>query len=162
LNVPYKDKAWVTRLPRGLQEQPAWVFIGTLVALAGLSYLLGLSQSSAVAQVLSDNWIRTWGGFLCASGCLVMISTLLANKPLERLSLRLLSLGLFVYMGWVVTAVSWDQATITSAMSIALIGAAEIRVALIKRILRPIPHNVREVDKCRSLNSSPRSVSVVF
>lgn len=146
MNVPEENNVWVTRLPRGLQEQPAWVFVGVMTALAGLSYLLGLSQSSAVAQILSTTWIRTWGGCLFISGSLVFISTMISNKPLERLSLRLLSIEIFVYMDWVISAVSWQRATLTSIMCISLIATAEIRAALLKKILRPIPHIVRDVD----------------
>jgi hypothetical protein len=121
------------------------VFIGTLVALGGLSYLLGLSQSSAIAQVLSTGWLRSWGGFLFLAGSLVVGSTVASNKPLERLSLRLLSLSFLVYMGWVLSAVSWDRATITTVMCLALVGAAEVRIAVIKRALKPLPASVRDV-----------------
>lgn len=126
------------RLPRGLREQPAWVFIGTLSAVTGLTYLLGISQS-AVSRILDEGWLRGWGGFLFLAGVLVVISTIMGNRPLERLSLRFLSLGFLVYLGWILTAVPPTRAMFTSVTCLSLVGLAEIRVAVLKVAMRPLP-----------------------
>jgi hypothetical protein len=135
------------RLTPGLRDQPAWIFIGTLVALAGLSYLLGIAESTNITRVLDERWLRVWGGFLFVSGGLVVGSTLATNKALERMSLRFLSLGLLVYMGWILTAVPFSRATITVTMCVSLIGLSEIRVAVLKTLLKPLPVRLMGVDE---------------
>jgi hypothetical protein len=130
---------WVMRLPGGLREQPAWIYIGALCTLAGLSYLLGFAESNTITQVLAPVWLRVWGGFLLVSGALVGGSTWFGNKPLERLSLRFLSLCLLVYMGWILAAVPFNRATLTVTTVVALVGLSEIRVAVLKMVLRSFP-----------------------
>lgn len=134
-----RRKTWVMRLPRGLREQPAWVFIGTLATLTGLSYLLGISSSANVTKVLAESWLQVWGGFLSFAGILVVIATVKANRPLEKLALRLLSLGFLVYLCWVLVAIPPTRATFTAMICLSLIGMAEIRVAILKVALRPTP-----------------------
>lgn len=127
------------RLPRGLREQPAWVFIGTLTAATGLSYLLGVANSATVSKVLEHGWLRAWGGFLLVAGVLVVISTVTTNRPLERMSLRFLSIGYLMYLFWVLTVIPPTRAMVTVVACISLAGLAEIRVAVIKVILKPVP-----------------------
>ncbi len=136
---------WVFRLPPGLREQPAWVFIGTFVALAGLGYLLGISDSSTVTRVVTETVLRVWGGVLFVAGLLVIYSTIRANKPLEKLALRVQSISLLLYMGWIVTAIPVSKATLTVALCICLAGLSEIRIAVIKVLLRPLPPHAQEV-----------------
>lgn len=139
---------WVMRLPAGLREQPAWIFIGTLSLLTGLSYLLGLAGSSTINQVLAPTWLRLWGGILCLSGMLVVVSTIRASRALERLALRFLSLCLLVYMGWVLTAVSLSRAALTVMLCVSLVGLSEIRVAVVRALLQPLPPSLdEEVDQ---------------
>ncbi len=140
-------RSWVFRLPEGLREQPGWILIGGLCFLAGLSYLLGIAESTAITRVLSPAWLRVWGGFLGLAGVLVITSTLACNKPLERLSLRLLSLGLMVYAGWILTAVPLSRATMTVVLCISFVGLAEIRVAVLKALFKPLPAGLLEGDK---------------
>lgn len=132
------------RLPPGLRDQPAFVFIGAMCAMAGLAYLLGVAESTSITRVLDVLWLRVWGGFLCLSGTLIVVSTWISNKPLERLSLRFLSLGILVYMGWILTAVPLSRAAFTVALCLILVALAEIRVGVIKTLLRPLPASVRE------------------
>lgn len=134
-----RRRSWVMHLPRGLREQPAWVFIGTLSAASGASYLLGISSSSAVSSVLETGWLQAWGAFLAFSGSLVVGATVATNRPLERLSLRLLSVGFLVYLGWVLTAIPPTRAMVTVVSCVSLIGMAEIRVAILKAAMRPPP-----------------------
>lgn len=133
---------WVFRLPPGLREQPAWVFIGTLVALVGLSYLLGFSSSS-VTLVISELWLRVWGGVLFVAGTLVLLGTIRANKPLEMMALRIQSVCLLLYTVWVISAVGISRATLTIMLCVILVLLSEIRIAVIKVILRPLPPHAR-------------------
>ena len=131
------------RLPPGLREQPGWIFIGTLCALAGLGYLLGLSESASITRVMNPIWLHVWGGFLALSGSLLVLSTWTRNKPLERMSLRFLSLGLMVYGSWVLTVLPLAKATMTISLCVALTGLAEIRVGVLKALLRTPAHPYR-------------------
>jgi hypothetical protein len=130
---------WVMRLPGGLREQPAWIFIGTLCALAGLSYLVGLAESSTITQVLDPLWVRVWGGYLCLSGLLVVGATWMRNSPLERMALRFLSLGFLVYMGWLLAVLPPSRAALTVTMCLALCVLAEIRIAVLTMAMWPLP-----------------------
>lgn len=127
------------RLPGGLRDQPAWVFIGALCTLAGLSYLLGIAESTSITRVLDPVWLRVWGGFLFVSGGLLTYSTWVGAKALERMSLRFLSLGFLVYMGWVLAAVPLSRATLSVTTVLALVVLSEIRAAVLKMLLRPTP-----------------------
>jgi hypothetical protein len=89
---------WVMRLPRGLRDQPAWVFIGFLVTLGGLGFVTGLTESS-VSQAIGTTGLRVWGAVLLLSGLGVLSATLSAKPALEKLALRVLSLCMFVYVG---------------------------------------------------------------
>lgn len=139
-----KHTTWVMKLPRGLREQPGWVFIGTLSFLSGLSYMLGISEST-ITQVINERWLQVWGGFMGLAGVLVVIGTVTVYRPLERLALRFLSLGLLMYMGWILVAVPFEKATIVIGMCISLIALSEIRAAVIKSILRPLPPTTRNL-----------------
>lgn len=130
---------WVMRLPGGLREQPAWIFIGTLTALVGFSYLVGLAESVSITRIVDQTWVRGWGGFLMLAGTLVVFATWTRNKPLERMSLRLLSLGFLVYMGWLLTVLPWSRAALTVGMCLSLFVLAEIRVAVLTMAMRPLP-----------------------
>lgn len=127
------------RLPRGLREQPAWVFVGTLTIATGLSYLTGLASSSSIVRVMDPMWLKVWGGFELLSGVLVLFSTIKGDRALERLSLRFLSLGFLMYLAWVLTAVPLSRAMVTTVSCISLAGLAEIRIAVLKVVLRPAP-----------------------
>lgn len=137
-------KSWVMRLPHGVRQQAGWIFIGIMCFLVGLSYLLGVSQST-VTRELDPRWLRGWGGFLCVAGILIVVSTATINKPLERLALRFLSLGVFVYTGWLLATVPLDRVGFVAFIGIALIGLAEIRVAVLKAELRPLSRSLREM-----------------
>lgn len=121
--------ALVLKMPRGFREQPGWIFIGTMCALVGLSYLLGISQSTITAA-LNPAWLKVWGAGLSLTGATIVYATGMANRPLERLSLRLLAVGLLVYMGWILAVVP-SRATMTVFMCLSLIVTSQIRVAVI-------------------------------
>lgn len=129
---------WVMRLPRGLREQPAWVFIGLLVGLSGVSYLTGVADSS-VSRAIGETGLRVWGGFLAFSGFSVLWSTLVADPVLEKLALRIMSLSMLVYGGWVVTIIDIRRAVMTLALTLILSGLAEIRVGVLRALLKAAP-----------------------
>jgi hypothetical protein len=134
------------RLPPGLRNQPGWIFIGTLAFLAGLSYAIGIAESTTVTRVLDPEYLRVWGGMLAVSGLLVVTATWSGKTALERMSLRFLSLSFLVYMGWIVVAIPLGRALFTVMMGLALVVLAEIRVAVLTAVLRPLPLSVREVE----------------
>lgn len=134
-----KHRSWVMHLPKGVREQPGWILIGLLAAATGLSYLLGISSSATVSRVLEHGWLQAWGGFLFLAGALVVSSTITANRALEKLSLRFLSLGFLVYLAWVLTVIPPTRAMVTVVTCLSLVGMAEIRVAVIKVVLKPLP-----------------------
>lgn len=135
------------KLPVGVREQPGWLFVGLLFTTVGLSYLFGVSESTTVSQVLGSGGLRLWGGFLSFSGVLVIIGTWNRNLALEKLALRLLSLGLLAYMGWVITIVPISRATFVVALCASFAGLSEIRIATIKAVLKPLPAKLPEVPK---------------
>lgn len=130
---------WTTRLPRGLREQPGWVFIGLLVGLAGVGYLTGLGQSN-ITEAVGTTGLRIWGGFLALAGFGVVYATMAAKPALEKLALRWLSLCMFVYTGWLMTVAPLSRLAMTTVLVAALIGFCEIRVATLKWLLRAERH----------------------
>jgi hypothetical protein len=126
---------WVMRLPRGLREQPAWVFIGILVTLGGLGFVTGLTESS-VSQVVGPVGLRVWGATLLLSGLGVLSATLSAKPALEKLALRALSLCMFVYAGWILTVIDWRRASMSVLLCAVLIGIAEVRIGTLKALYR--------------------------
>lgn len=100
-----------------------------MCALVGMSYLVGISQSM-ITQALNPTWLKVWGAGLCVTGVTIVVATAKANRPLERLSLRLLAVGLLVYMGWILTVVP-EKSAMTVFLCLGLIACSQIRVAVI-------------------------------
>lgn len=133
-----KNKAripWIMHLPQGLREQPAWVFIGFLIGLVGTTYVTGLTESS-ISEAVGEAGLRIWGLFLMFSGYGVVFATIKARPALEKLSLRVLSLCMFVYQGWLLSVVDWRRAAMSFVLVLVLISLAEIRVAVLKTLLQ--------------------------
>lgn len=129
---------WIMRLPQGLRDQPAWVFIGFLVGLSGISYLMGLTESS-ISQAVGTTGLRVWGACLALSGFGVVYATIRARPVAEKLALRLLSLCMLVYGGWVLTIVDIRRAAMTLVLVLVLVVLAEIRVAVLRALFRSAP-----------------------
>lgn len=125
----------ILRLPRGLREEPAWVFIGLLVGLVGASYLIGFSESS-ISVAVGPSGLQLWGGALAFSGFAVVYATIRARPALEKLALRLLSVCMFLYGGWLPLVIGPRRAAMSIALTLILIALAEIRVAVLKLLLR--------------------------
>jgi hypothetical protein len=126
---------WIMRLPRGLRDQPAWVFIGFLVTLGGLGFVTGLTESS-VSQAIGTTGLRVWGAVLLLSGLGVLSATLSAKPALEKLALRVLSLCMFVYVGYLFVVVDWKRVAMSAILCAVLIGLAEIRIGTLKALYR--------------------------
>ena len=122
------------RLPAGLRKQPAWVFIGLLIGLAGLSYVGGFTESS-VSRAVGTVGLRVWGGVLTFSGFAVVLATLRGRPALEKLALRILSICMAVYGGWLTIVVELNRVVMSTVLVLILIGMAEIRVAVLKMLL---------------------------
>lgn len=125
---------WVLWLPPGVRERPSWVFIGTLVALTGLTYVFGLTTSS-IALVIGAVGLKIWGGILSASGFGVIVATVRNNPAFEKLALRFMSLSIFAYVAWIITAVGIGRAAMTLVFGAFLITSCEIRSAFIRLML---------------------------
>lgn len=123
--------SWVLRLPRGLREQPAWVFIGLMVALVGLGYATGLTTSS-IQRVVGGEGLKGWGAFLVVTGVLLVFATIKGKPALEKLALRWLVISLLAYCSWLVYTVNIKQASMTIALTVILVVLAEIRIGFIK------------------------------
>lgn len=123
------------RLPRGLREQPAWVFIGIMVALVGVSYMTGFTESS-ISHAIGHRGLQVWGTFLALSGFGVVYATVAGSPVLEKLALRILSLCMLVYTGWLLTAVDFKRAAMTLVLALILVTLAEIRVAVLRALFR--------------------------
>lgn len=122
---------WILRLPAGLRHQPAWVWIGLLIGLAGVSYVVGFTQSSVTDEV-DRVTVRIWGAFLALGGFGVTYATLSARAALEKLALRVMSACLAVYIGWLLVVVDFRRAVFGFALVVSLIGLAEVRIAVLK------------------------------
>lgn len=123
------------RLPRGLREQPAWVFIGSLLFLVGLGYLTGFTHSM-IAEAIGQAGLRVWGGILSLSGGLLIAATVLARPAMEKLALRCMSLTLLAYAGYLLTVATYERAAMTVVLAVLLIGLAEFRVMTLKALIR--------------------------
>lgn len=123
------------RLPRGLREQPAWVFIGCLFFLVGLTYLTGFTES-VISKAIGEMGLRVWGGSLMACGGGLVWATVAARPALEKLALRATSLTLVAYTGYLLTVTNFQKAAMTIALSVLLIGLAEFRVVTLTALIR--------------------------
>lgn len=125
----------IMRVPTGVREQPAWIFIGILVFMGGLGYLTGQS-TSAVTEAIGHNGLRIWGVVLMVTGALLNVATALARPSLEKLALRILSCAMFAYTGWVLVVVPLDRTTPTVILAGSLIALAEFRVWHLRTLIK--------------------------
>lgn len=123
------------RLPKGLREQPGWVFIGTLIGMSGLMYVAGLTESR-VAIVIGKVGVQVWGGFMATSGIALVAAILLGKHALQKLALRFMSITLLMYAGYVLTIASIRVSMMTVILIVTLSGLAELEVARLKALIR--------------------------
>lgn len=125
----------ITRLPIGLREQPAWVFIGILIAFSGLSFVAGIAES-AVAQAIGELGLKLWGSVLSISGTLLVVATIRAKAALEKLALRIMSFSLLAYAGYVLVVAPLPRAVMSLTLTLILCGLAEFRVMHLKALMQ--------------------------
>lgn len=113
-------------LPRGLREQPSQVFIGLMMAILGLSYVTGLTES-LITVAIGTIGLRIWGALLSLTGLGLVVATIRAKPSLEKLCLRGMALSFLAYTGYLLTVTSAKRAGVTIALAVLLSGVAEIR-----------------------------------
>lgn len=136
---------WFMRLPSGLRDRPAWVFIGFLVGLVGASYMFGFSESRIV-EAVGATGIQVWGALLMLAGLGVSITTITARHALERLSLRVLSVCILMYCGWILTIVDLNRAAMTIALGLGLVISAQIRAMSLGMLFKAAPDKGADTD----------------
>ncbi len=122
-----------------VRNNPAWIFIGGLFVVAGLSMLFGVAEPNAIQQRLNSvpGVLNGWGLGLALGGSGLVYATLRSDVILERLTLRILSLSLVVYGLWALMAVGFKRAAVTAALCAMLVFVFEIRIAVIELIFKP-------------------------
>lgn len=128
--------AWFTRLPLGVREQPAWIFIGVLLSLGGFGYASGTADSTAVTKAIGAGGMQIWGGFMMASGLLLIVATSMARPSLEKLALRLVSSTMLAYLGWVIVTVPFAKAATVVILCGALVALSEFRVMHLRALMK--------------------------
>lgn len=124
----------IMRVPRGLREQPAWVFIGVLLALSGLSFAVGFTESM-VAQAIGELGLRVWGSALTLSGVLLVAAVVKAKPALEKLALRTMTCTLMAYMGYLLLVAPFKRTVMSVVLTLILCGLAEFRVSHLKALM---------------------------
>lgn len=122
------------RAPRGLREQPAWVFIGALIFLVGFSYLTGFTDS-VITIAIGETGLKIWGGLLALSGLSVTTATISGRPAFEKFSLRVMTCTLLMYAGYLLTVVSVRDAAMTTVLTVLLCGLSELRVWHLKMLM---------------------------
>lgn len=131
-----KRKPWILRLPPGVINNPAWIFIGALFVLAGIGVLAGATSDTSISQRLEPFVRQAWGLALFVGGLLMVVTTIHPDLLLERFVLRVLSIIFITYAGWAVAVVG-ARAIITAVMCLVLVAVFEVRIAVIRQILSP-------------------------
>lgn len=120
--------------PRGIREQPAWIFIGLMLVLSGVSWALGIADS-AISRAIGHAGLRVWGASILVTGVLLISATVSARPALEKLALRILAINLGLYLGWLLVIVPIEAATSSLVLGGALIVLAEFRVWHLKALM---------------------------
>lgn len=132
-----RSKSWILKLPEWARRNPLGVFIAILLSFTGVLYALELSTSTAITENLNPIGLRAWGIFLASGGIVKLLGNVAYDYPLEKLGCRLISVSVFVYAFWVLFSVGLRGLT-TIVLCMILVVTLEIRVAVIKLILKPI------------------------
>jgi hypothetical protein len=132
------------RTPRGLREQPAWVFIGVMVLLTGLSYMTSFTESM-VSRAIGDLGLRIWGALFAGSGLLLVIATVGSKASLEKLALRTMTCTLLSYAGYLMTVAPVRRAAFTVVLVLLLSGLIEFRVYQLKTLINRAKILAREM-----------------
>lgn len=137
-------KPFMARLPIGVREQPALMFIGLMTFNVGVGFATGLTTSS-VMLILSDTGLRIWGGVLATISVMLMVAVGRGVPSFEKLALRIYTCGLFSYAGWLLTVTDVRRSATTASLVVAFIGVAEIRIWFLKQVMRRATLMAREL-----------------
>lgn len=130
----HRQRTMYSRVPIGVREQPAWIFIGVMFVLVGLGYVTGTTKSM-LTEAIGTVGLHIWGTSLVLSGLLLIVATTRARPSLEKFALRVLSANIFAYAGWLLTVVPWNRAATTVILSSSLIVLAEFRVMHLRNLM---------------------------
>jgi hypothetical protein len=128
-----KLKDYLLYLPLGFREQSFQVYMGVMISLVGVSYITGFGTST-VEQAIGNGGLRFWGISLIVSGTLLAIATVKEKIELEKFSLRLLSINILMYAGWIIVVAPFDKAFLTIVLSTALVLSCEVRIIKINTL----------------------------
>lgn len=141
-------KPLIMRVPVGVREQPAWIFIGFLCAVSGFGQATDLLESS-IRSAIGETGAHIWGTILMMSGILLMHATIMAKPALERLALRVLSSSIIAYGGWLLVVAPLRRAGTAVILIGCLIVVCEVRIWHLKQLLhrvKVIEHELRPRD----------------
>lgn len=131
----HRQRPLIDRVPLGVREQPAWIFIGVMFVLVGLGYVTGTAQSM-LSEAIGETGLKVWGSSLMLSGLLLIVATARARPSMEKLALRIMSSNIFAYAGWLLAVIPWNRAATTVVLSGSLIVLAEFRVMHIRALMK--------------------------
>lgn len=126
---------WILRLPAGVRNNPAWIFIGSFFMISGFTLVTGVGGSPTVKAVLPPYFMNIWGALILLGGGGLIYATIKADILLERLLLRTLSISLVVYLVWIIGAAGIGRSIVSTALGLTLVVIFEIRVAVIKQLI---------------------------
>lgn len=129
----------MSRVPVGVQLNGGWLLVGTIMFMSGLGFASGVTESTTITKLMGDTAIHVWGGVLMTSGALLGVAIWFSRVALEKLALNLMSIALSVYGAWLAAAVPFSRTGLTITLLIIFVGLAQIRVAVLRRLLRPLP-----------------------
>ncbi len=138
-----RRKPWILRLPQGIRNNPAWIFIGGLFAISGLSLMFGLAEPTTISRALPPFFLNVWGGCITAGGLTLVWATVRIDFLLEKFILRVLSVLIILYGGWAIAVVGLSRAAVTSVLILMLSVIFEIRLAVINLVVRGVANHER-------------------
>lgn len=117
------------RLPHGVRDRPAWMFIGLVYVVVGAGYATGYTDS-VISQTVGHVMLRVWGWLDVVVGLLVAVSTGVARPALEKLALRCLYITTLTYSAWLMIALDFNfkRGASSIAFGILLALATQLRV----------------------------------
>ncbi len=131
---------WLWRwAPTSVVARPLSFMAVVLLFLSGSASCVGLSDPTRVTELLHPQWIlQMWGAALSVGSVLLFWGMLRESLAIEKLGLRLLSVLILAYTGWVAIALGIHGA-LQISMALFLLVFFEIRITVLKGAIRPKP-----------------------
>lgn len=133
-------KPWIFYLPRGIQANPAGVFIGMMLAIVGLAGFLGLAEPTTITKALPFWFYTAWAFSLIPMGIGLVIGVIKRDQLWERFTSRSLSILIGVYALWALSAVGPGRAAVTLAFAMILMFVLEVRIGVINVLINPLQY----------------------